>query len=108
MPFRVSTGKQAESDLSIPDQRRQIEDYCASRGWTMVERLCRARQQRDLMICARFQAMIDAALATPPAFNVILVHFTLFRDQFQFERYARKLAKNGVQIVSTQTWVTAR
>lgn len=30
--LRVSTGWQAESDLSIPDQRRQIEGYCLSRG----------------------------------------------------------------------------
>lgn len=30
--LRVSTGRQAESDLSIPDQRRQIEGYCLSRG----------------------------------------------------------------------------
>ena len=30
--MRVSTGKQAESDLSIPDQRRQIESYCLARG----------------------------------------------------------------------------
>jgi hypothetical protein len=31
--LRVSTGRHAESDLSIPDQRRQIEGYCMSRGW---------------------------------------------------------------------------
>jgi len=31
--LRVSTGRQAESDLSIPDQRRQAKNYCASRGW---------------------------------------------------------------------------
>ncbi len=35
--LRVSTGRQAESDLSIPDQRLQIERYCAARGWTFVE-----------------------------------------------------------------------
>jgi len=31
--LRVSTGRQAENDLSIPDQRRQAKGYCASRGW---------------------------------------------------------------------------
>jgi hypothetical protein len=31
--LRVSTGRQADSDLSIPDQRRQATGYCASRGW---------------------------------------------------------------------------
>lgn len=34
--LRVSTGRQAESDLSIPDQRRQAENYAASRGWEVV------------------------------------------------------------------------
>ena len=34
--LRVSTGRQADSDLSIPDQRRQIEGYCLSRGWEVA------------------------------------------------------------------------
>ncbi len=33
--LRVSTGRQADNDLSIPDQRRQAKAYCASRGWEM-------------------------------------------------------------------------
>ncbi len=34
--MRVSTGRQAESDLSIPDQRRQMTDFCAARGWEVA------------------------------------------------------------------------
>jgi site-specific DNA recombinase len=34
--LRVSTGRQAESDLSIPDQRRQITNYCAAMGWDVA------------------------------------------------------------------------
>ena len=34
--LRVSTGRQADNDLSIPDQRRQAKGYCASRGWEIV------------------------------------------------------------------------
>ena len=34
--LRVSTGRQADSDLSIPDQRRQAMAYCTSRGWEIV------------------------------------------------------------------------
>jgi DNA invertase Pin-like site-specific DNA recombinase len=46
--------------------------------------------------------MIDAALERPSPFDVIVVHSfsRFFRDQFQFEFYLRKLAKNGVQLVS--------
>ena len=49
-----------------------------------------------------FQRMIDAATTKPPAFDVILVHSfsRFFRDQFQLEFYVRRLAKNGVQLVS--------
>ena len=31
--LRVSTGRQAVNDLSIPDQRRQLEVYCEANGW---------------------------------------------------------------------------
>jgi DNA invertase Pin-like site-specific DNA recombinase len=34
--LRVSTGRQADSDLSIPDQRSQAKAYCTSRGWEIV------------------------------------------------------------------------
>ncbi len=35
--LRVSTARQAEHDVSIPDQKRQGEAYCASRGYEPVE-----------------------------------------------------------------------
>ena len=35
--LRVSTARQAEHDVSIPDQKRQGETYCASRGYQLVE-----------------------------------------------------------------------
>ena len=33
--LRVSTARQAEHDVSIPDQRKQGEAYCLSRGLSM-------------------------------------------------------------------------
>src|SRR5450631_3905640 len=49
-----------------------------------------------------FQRMIEAATTKPPAFGVVLVHSfsRFFRDQFQLEFYVRRLAKNGVRLVS--------
>jgi hypothetical protein len=35
--LRVSTGRQAEQDLSIPDQRAQTKAWIGQRGWTLVE-----------------------------------------------------------------------
>src|SRR5438445_3793048 len=100
--LRVSTGRQADSDLSIPDQRRQAKAYCQSRGWEIaadyVEPAASATDDRR----PEFQRMIDAATTKPPAFDVILVHSfsRFFRDQFQLEFYVRRLAKSGVRLVS--------
>jgi site-specific DNA recombinase len=49
-----------------------------------------------------FQRMIDAATTKPPTLDVIVVHSfsRFFRDQFQLEFYVRRLAKNGVRLVS--------
>ncbi len=46
--------------------------------------------------------MIDAATAKPQAFDTIVVHSfsRFFRDQFQLEFHVRRLAKNGVRLVS--------
>src|SRR2546430_14275613 len=92
--LRVSTGRQADNDLSIPDQRRQAKAYCASRDWEIaadyVEPGASATDDRR----PGFQRMIEAATTKPPAVDVLLVHnFSRFlRDPFQLEFYLRRLA----------------
>jgi site-specific DNA recombinase len=100
--LRVSTGRQADSDLSIPDQRRQAKGYCASRGWEIVADYVEPGASATDDRRPEFQRMIDAATVKPTAFDVILVHSfsRFFRDQFQLEFYVRRLAKNGVRLVS--------
>ncbi len=34
--LRVSTARQAEHDVSIPDQKRQGKSYCQSRGYQLA------------------------------------------------------------------------
>jgi DNA invertase Pin-like site-specific DNA recombinase len=100
--LRVSTGRQADNDLSIPDQRRQAKAYCASRGWEIVADYVEPGASATDDRRPEFQRMIDAATAKPPAFDMIVVHSfsRFFRDQFQLEFYVRRLAKNGVRLVS--------
>jgi site-specific DNA recombinase len=100
--LRVSTGRQADSDLSIPDQRRQAKSYCASRGWEIVADYVEPGASATDDRRPEFQRMIDAATVKPPAFDVVLVHSfsRFFRDQFQLEFYVRRLAKNDVRLVS--------
>ena len=100
--LRVSTGRQAESDLSIPDQRRQITNYCTAKGWDLAVEFVEPGNTATDDRRPEFQAMVDAALVKPPAFTFIIVHSfsRFFRDQFRFEFYVRKLAKNGVGLIS--------
>jgi site-specific DNA recombinase len=100
--LRVSTSRQADNDLSIPDQRRQAKAYCTSHGWQIVADYVEPGVSATDDRRPEFQRMIDAATAKPPMFDVILVHSfsRFFRDQFQLEFYVRRLAKNGVRLVS--------
>ena len=100
--LRVSTTRQAEHDVSIPDQRKQGEAYCASRGYQLVETFVEAGASATNDRRPEFQRMIEAGTSKPAPFDVVVVHSfsRFFRDHFELEFYVRKLAKNGVKLVS--------
>jgi site-specific DNA recombinase len=97
---RVSTGRQAERDLSIPDQVRQLEDYCRSKGWVIhkifVEPGASARDEHRPV----FQEML--ADAKSKEFDVLgtLTTSRFFRDAMGARVYKAKLAKLGVKVVA--------
>ena len=100
--LRVSTARQAEHDVSIPDQKRQGEAYCQERGYQLVETFIEPGASAINDKRPEFQRMIEAATAKPAPFDVVVVHSfsRFFRDEFEMEFYYRKLAKNGVKLVS--------
>jgi site-specific DNA recombinase len=100
--LRVSTARQAEHDVSIPDQKRQGEAYCASRGYQLVETYVEPGASATNDRRPEFQRMIEAGTSKPAPFDVLIVHSfsRFFRDHFELEFYVRKLAKNGVKLVS--------
>ena len=100
--LRVSTARQAEHDVSIPDQRKQGEAYCASRGYELVETYVEPGASATNDRRPEFQKMIEAGTTKPSAFDVVIVHSfsRFFRDHFELEFYVRKLAKNAVRLVS--------
>ena len=100
--LRVSTMRQAEHDVSIPDQRKQGETYCASRGYQLVETFVEAGASATNDRRPEFQRMIEAGTSKPAPFDVVVVHSfsRFFRDHFELEFYVRKLAKNGIKLVS--------
>jgi site-specific DNA recombinase len=100
--LRVSTARQAEHDVSIPDQRKQGETYCAARGYQLVETFVDAGASATNDRRPEFQHMIEAGTARPAPFEVVVVHSfsRFFRDHFELEFYVRKLAKNGIRLLS--------
>jgi DNA invertase Pin-like site-specific DNA recombinase len=100
--LRVSTARQAEHDVSIPDQRRQGEAYCKARGYDLVETYVEPGASATNDRRPEFQRMIEAGTSKPASFNLVVVHSfsRFFRDHFELEFYVRKLAKNGVKLVS--------
>ena len=58
--LRVSTARQAEHDVSIPDQKRQGEAYCQSRGYQLVETYVEPGASATNDRRPEFQRMIEA------------------------------------------------
>ena len=100
--LRVSTARQAEHDVSIPDQKRQGEAYCRSRGFQLAETYVEPGASATNDRRPEFQRMIEAGTSKPAPFDVVIVHSfsRFFRDHFELEFYVRRLAKNGVRLVS--------
>jgi len=100
--LRVSTARQAKHDVSIPDQHRQGEAWCAKYGYELVETFVDAGVSATSDRRPEFQRLIEAASERPAPFDIILVHSfsRFFRDHFELEFHIRKLARNGVKLIS--------
>jgi site-specific DNA recombinase len=100
--MRVSTSRQAEHDLSVPDQRAQLTSWCKSKHWDVVAEFIEPGATATDDKRRVFQQMIERACDGEHAFDVIVVHSysRFFRDAFGQEFYLRKLAKHGVKLAS--------
>jgi len=99
---RVSTTRQAENDLSIPDQLRQLHEWAKASGHLVVQEFVEPGASATDDKRPVFQQMINDALTKPPAFEAIIIHSLsrFFRDGIEFGVYERKLAKNKVKVIS--------
>jgi site-specific DNA recombinase len=66
--LRVSTARQAEHDVSIPDQKRQGEAYCQTRGYRLVETYVEPGASATNDRRPEFQRMIEAGTSKPASF----------------------------------------
>ena len=71
---RVSTGKQVENDLSIPDQMRQLREWCKAHHHRLVSEYVEAGATATDDRRPVFQQMIGDASLSPPPFEAIVVH----------------------------------
>ncbi|MEL6996539.1 MAG: recombinase family protein, partial [Pseudomonadota bacterium] len=99
---RVSTGKQAASDLSIPDQLAQCQRYCEGKGWSVAKSFVEAGASATTDDRPEFQAMIAEACTKTKPFDVIMVHSQsrFARNVLDLLSYENKLTKAGVSLVS--------
>ena len=100
--LRVSTPRQAEHNVSIPDQLKQGEAYCEARGYQLVETFVEPGNTATNDRRPEFQRLIEAGTSKPAPFDVVVVHSfsRFFRDAFEMEFYYRKLGRNNVRLVS--------
>jgi site-specific DNA recombinase len=99
---RVSTTRQAENDLSIPDQLRQLNEWAKANGHLVVREYVEPGASATDDKRPVFQQMMADALMKPPAFDSIIIHSLsrFFRDMIEFGLNERKLAKNKVSVIS--------
>ena len=99
---RVSTSRQAEHETSLADQTAAITSFCEARGIMLVDVYREPGASATDDNRPQFQSMIDAATSRERPYDLVIVHSfsRFFRDQFEFERYRRKLAKAKVELVS--------
>ena len=71
---RVSTTRQAEADLSIPDQIRQAEAWCQQHGMTLVRRYIEPGASGTDENRPIFQEMLAEAKTKPRPFDMVVVH----------------------------------
>src|SRR5262249_45903823 len=83
--MRVSTGRQAEHDLSIPDQKAQLRAWCLANGYAVAAEFVEAGASAGDDRRPAFQQMIERACDGEQAFNYIVVHSysRFFREAFE-------------------------
>jgi DNA invertase Pin-like site-specific DNA recombinase len=99
---RVSTARQAERDLSLPDQIAQCRRWCERQDIEVVQVFTEpgaSALDEDRPV---FQEMIYTAKRPDHPFDLVVVHSLsrFSRDALHSELYVRELRKVGVELVS--------
>jgi site-specific DNA recombinase len=96
---RVSTSRQADRELSMPDQVAQCRAYCERQGWEIAELFEEPSASALDDDRPKFQELIYKASRADRPFDYVVVHSLsrFSRDAMHSEFYVRKLRKAGVE-----------
>ncbi len=99
---RVSTARQAEADLSIPDQVGQAESWCQQNAMSVVRRYIELGISGTDENRPFFQELLADARSKPRPFDIVVVHsFSRFcRDEFTYATAMRDLTRAGIALHS--------
>jgi site-specific DNA recombinase len=99
---RVSTGRQVEADLSIPDQIRQAELWCQKNGVDLIRRYVEPGASGTDENRPVFQELLADAKSKPPPFDIVLVHSLsrFCREEFTYAAAKRDLTRAGINLQS--------
>ena len=104
---RVSTEDQAEHGISIPSQIRQIQAFCASKGWDLVEMFEEPGLSGKDAGRPMFNKMMGRAVSAARPFDIIVVYvLSRFARNLAIQTVAfEKLQAAGVELASvTETF----
>ena len=71
---RVSTSKQAEKDLSIPDQLRQMREWCKRNGHAIGAEYIESGASATDDKRPEFQKMVADSTRKPAPFEAVIAH----------------------------------
>ncbi|MFA4995508.1 MAG: recombinase family protein [Bdellovibrionales bacterium] len=100
---RVSTGRQAENELSIPDQLRQMRQWAERNSHVVAKEYIEPGATATDDKRPVFQDMMaEATMKGSSPFQLIVVHSfsRFFRDHIEGAIYQRRLCKHGVRVES--------
>src|SRR5512133_2677792 len=90
---RVSTGRQQEKEISIPDQFYQMRNWAKKLGYEVVKEYEEKGKTATDDRRPTFMQMIRDANCEKPPFDAVVVHSLsrFFRDQIELCLYERQL-----------------
>lgn len=100
--LRVSTSEQAERELSLPAQRRAVQDYAARHGRTISREYVEAGCSGTSAHRKAFREMLEDVFRPGSDVGTVVVHHTsrFTRNATEARVVKEKLRKEGVRVVA--------